>query len=93
MATSQKKECDCISKVADTIKQKVTEDQNEKQNGYKLIEGNWEHHSWYPKHRLYSNFIIESTFTKKDGTTSKPKKDHVSMFYSYCPFCGKQFPE
>jgi len=89
----QMEECDCISKVAENIKAKITADQTEKQKGYKMLNGNWEHHSWYPKVRLYSNYIIESTFEKKDGSTSKPRKDHVSIFYSYCPFCGKPFPK
>lgn len=94
MATEKKaKECDCISKVAENIKTKITADKSESLKGYKLIEGNWEHYSFYPKVRLYSNYIIESTFEKKDGTTSKPKKDSVSIFYSYCPFCGKAVPK
>ena len=84
-------DCDCFSKVAENIKAKVTSDESKKQKGYNMLKGNWEHRSIYPKVRLYSDFIIESTFEKKDGTTSKPKKENVSIFYSYCPFCGKPY--
>lgn len=87
------KECDCITEVAKKIQKKITADQTVKQKGYKLLNGKWDHSSFYPKVRLYSNYIIESTFEKKDGSTSRPKKDHVTIFYSYCPFCGQAFPE
>ncbi len=91
--TEKAKECDCIPKLAENIKEKIKKDKSERVKGFNLIKGNWEHYSFYPKTRLYSDFIIESTFEKKDGSTSKPKKDSVSIFYSYCPFCGKRYPE
>jgi hypothetical protein len=94
MAKGKKaKECDCISKVAEKIKTKIAADKAKSENGYKLLGGEWEHHSWHPNNRLYSNYVIESTFQKKDGSASRPKKDSISIFYSYCPFCGKQFPK
>jgi len=84
-----KENCDCIKKVAENIKTKVLADEAQKHNGFAIVSADWEHQSWFPQVRLYLNFIIKSTFTKKDGTTSKPRNGHVSIFFSYCPFCGK----
>ena len=86
------KDCNCISKLAEDIKAQITTSQTQKQKGYNLIRGKWENLNWFPKFRLYSNYIIESTFEKKDGSTSKLKKDHVVILYTYCPFCGNKFP-
>jgi hypothetical protein len=87
---TEKKDCDCLSKVAENIKEKIAKD-DKKQKGYKILEADFEYKSWFPKVRLYSNFIIKSTFEKKDGTTSRPQNEHINIFYSYCPFCGKPF--
>ena len=87
----EKKECNCITEVAAKIKDK-TGYSNREVKGYKIEDGRREHSSFYPFSRIYSLFIITSVFTKKDGTTSRPKKDTISIFYTYCPFCGQKFP-
>ena len=40
---------------------------------------------------LKTDFIFKSTFKKKNGTDSKPKNNHVSIIYTYCPFCGVKY--
>lgn len=39
-------------------------------------------------HKTYSEFKIESSFEKVNGTQSRPKKETVNIYHSYCPFCG-----
>lgn len=88
-----KTDCDCLKETAKLIIDKISSKETNPK-GYKIIQGDWEHKSWYPKVRLYSNYIIlETVFEKKDGTTSKPRKEHVAIYYSYCPFCGKKYED
>lgn len=86
----QPKDCGCLEKVAENIERKVKND-NKDVKGFCIIEGGFEHKSWYPFSRLYSNYIVKSEQLKKDGTLAKPKNSHINIFYSYCPFCGKEF--
>lgn len=39
---------------------------------------------------IYLPFTMEYTIVKKDGTVSGTKKEKVSMYLSFCPFCGKK---
>lgn len=78
------------------IKQSIIEKANKNERnpeGYAITEADWEYKSWFPKVRLYVNFIIRSTFKKKDGNTSKPRNEHVSIYFAYCPFCGEKYPQ
>ena len=86
------KDCDCMKDSENKIKEHLS---NRKTNpeGFEIFESDWEYKSWYPKVRLYANYIVKSTFKKKDGTTSKPKNEHVSIYFTYCPFCGKKYDE
>ena len=77
--------CDCIDKVIEKVKEKVVKD---KSNGYKIENIEFENCSWFPKRELYSNVILKTTFIKRDGNTSKPINEHISIFYTFCPFCG-----
>lgn len=91
VAPVELKDCDCMDKTKQLIIDRAIADEKNTKD-YKIIEADWEYKSWYPKVRLYVNFIIKSTFIKKDGSTSKPKNSHASIFFSYCPFCGKKYP-
>lgn len=83
-------DCGCL----ETVKEKIIERaMTSTTPGYQVLEGDWEYKSSFPRKRLYSNFIVKSTFTKKDGTTSKPKNEHASIFYTFCPFCGQKYPQ
>ena len=84
------KNCNCIKEVADLIEQRIHK-QKENTEGYRILETEWENKSWYPEERLYTNFKVKSSFTKKDGSESKPINEHVRIFFTYCPFCGKEY--
>ncbi len=86
-------DCDCLQKVAETIKAKVIEEGTSQQKGYNLVEGDWFQKSWYPRVRLYSVFLLSETHEKKDESTSKPKSRTMKIFYQYCPFCGNKYEE
>lgn len=83
-------DCNCIKEVKEKVIDYMT---NKKTNpkGFKIIETRWEHSTIYPKQRLYVNHIIQSTFTKVDGTESKPRNDTVAIHFTYCPFCGNKY--
>jgi hypothetical protein len=85
--------CNCILETQDLIKKEVIAQNSKTENGYKYLAGAYENLSLFPITRFYTNFIIRSTFKKKDGTTSRPKNSHVSIFYKYCPFCGNEYPK
>lgn len=39
-------------------------------------------------YKLYHEFKIESSFTKVNGDQSNPKKEAISIYPSFCAFCG-----
>ena len=41
--------------------------------------------------RLKTDIVFTTDFKKKDGSRSKPKKSHISLVFTYCPFCGKEY--
>lgn len=86
------KQCNCLEKSEKLIQEKLTEKNTAKDSSYKIVNGKWERQSFYPVTRLYSDYIIESTYQKKDGSASKPKKQSIAILYSYCPFCGIEYP-
>jgi hypothetical protein len=86
------KNCDCLETTKELINKNISERKNNPK-GFKIIESNWESCSWYPKIRLFNNFVIKSTFEKKDGTISKILKNRIAIFFTYCPFCGRKYDE
>lgn len=42
---------------------------------------------------LSNEIKIEYTFTKVDGSTSKSKVEKLTIYGTYCTFCGKKFEE
>lgn len=40
---------------------------------------------------LKTDFVWRSTFIKKDGTQSKQKAHHISLMFTFCPFCGEKY--
>jgi hypothetical protein len=83
--------CDCLKKVSELAVKHITEKSTLK--NFKVESSRWEHKSWYPSNRIYTRIEFISTFTKKDGSESKPKKDFISIFFTYCPFCGVKIEE
>ena len=86
------KDCDCMKDSENKIKEHLSKRKTNPE-GFEITKSYWEYKSWYPKVRLYVNYIVKSTFKKKDGTTSKPKNEHVIIYFTYCPFCGKKYDE
>lgn len=41
--------------------------------------------------QLHALFWYRYTFEKKDSTTSKPKKDKLSISFNFCPICGEAY--
>lgn len=85
-------ECNCIKEAKDKIIEYMNNN-TKKPKGFKVISTRWERSTIYPKVRLYSNHIIQSTFTKKDGTESRPVNDTIAIHFTYCPFCGIKYQE
>ena len=82
--------CDCINKVKQMVADKVSSNERNPK-GYKIDDIKWEHCTIFPKSRIYTNLMLRTTFEKKDGSTSKPRNEHVAIHFSYCPFCGEKF--
>jgi hypothetical protein len=82
-------ECNCINEGLEKIKQLIIAEKGQLK-GFKVESIDWEHRSWYPKVRLYSNIIADYTFEKKDGTRSRTQHMHSPVIYNYCPFCGQK---
>lgn len=40
-----------------------------------------------------TTFEFRTTFKKKDGSTSKPKKNRPSLIFTFCPFCGVKYAQ
>lgn len=83
-------ECNCIKEVKERfLKHKL--DDPKAPEGLEISEVDFRNYSWFPKTRLYSELVFESSFIKKtDGKRSKPKKSIVNIFFTYCPFCGQK---
>jgi hypothetical protein len=88
--TTTKPDCKCINEIPELIKKQQLEKPNNP-DGFKIVESSWENFSLFPKTRLLTKYEVTSTFTKKDGSTSRPKKNQVTIMFSYCPFCGHEF--
>jgi hypothetical protein len=92
---SKSKNCNCLSSEGD-IAQKILEHLKEQnpdatiENGTFLNTG----FSFDPGHEgqfSYSPFEYLLTPVKKDGTQGKPVRKTISMYHTYCPFCGRKY--
>ncbi len=84
--------CDCVFKTSEAIIKKKEDDSK----GIGIIgEGNFTHmglsfgknSGW----RTYQEFEYEFTPIKKNGEHGRQVKKRVSMYHTYCPFCGKKY--
>lgn len=83
--------CDCIDTTEKIVFEKLKKD-NEKngivnevafrQKSFRLSKGGGIF--------LYNDIEYEMTNVKKDGSHGATRKYTVSMYHSYCPFCGKE---
>ena len=82
--------CNCIKETAEKIISKMKEDNSGKAT---IGDGNFTHmglsftgnSGW----RTYQEFEYEITPIKKDGSNGRQHKKRISMYHSYCPFCGE----
>jgi len=83
--------CNCIEKTETAVIDKMKKD-NE---GKAIIgDGSYQHMGmsfangggW----KTYQEFEYEFTPIKKDGTNGRQIKKRVSIYHSYCPFCGEK---
>lgn len=82
--------CICSEMVIQKVKNHLlSKDDNPR--GYQIENISWQHESYYPVRKLYSEVMVTSTFQKKDGSQSQPKTKAVSIMHTYCPFCGLKF--
>lgn len=81
--------CNCIKDVTERLVKHKQE--NSTISGYNIESALFDNVSIYPTVRMYSECNVSSTFTKKDGSTSNPKTEKVSIFFNFCPFCGVKY--
>jgi len=84
-----KENCDCLKKVSELAVKHVTDTSTLK--SFKVKDFRWKNSSIYPKQRIYSVIELNYTFERVDGNESKTKNDSISIFYTYCPFCGLKY--
>lgn len=80
---------DVLERVKTHIKAKLPENATE-------FEANWKHMSFVVSGGDYSPVNPQIDFSyrqmKRDGSPAKNlTKDSISMFCSYCPFCGRKY--
>lgn len=85
--------CNCIIEKKNFLFEKIAErnpDKNFTKNGYK---DGFQNESFLIEHNeivLPNIFNMEYTFTKKDGTQSKPRNLTTSIVPTFCCFCGEK---
>lgn len=86
--------CDCIKKTEKAILERMKEENKDKAI---ITEGTFNHMGlsftgnagW----RTYQEFEYDFTPIKKNGEEGRKIKKKVSMYHTYCPFCGKPYPK
>jgi hypothetical protein len=80
--------CKCIT----TITQKAIDKMKETNPGDKITDGNIlnKGFSMSGNFRTYNDFQYSIERMKKNGEFAKPIRKTISLYHSFCPFCGKQ---
>jgi hypothetical protein len=86
--------CNCLEKTL----QKTLELKKEQNPTWEIGEYDWKNKSWNFSNKgnptnLYNEIKIEYSFPKVNGDMSKPKTETVTIYGSFCTFCGKKFVE
>ena len=96
--------CDCINTITKNTTEYIQKRSTERKQDMLPIdtcldEGLQNTTYLYPMdgNTLQTNELLKTEFTfrvinlKKDGTFSKPRKESISIIFTYCPFCGKEY--
>lgn len=85
--------CNCIDETELRLIKHITEQSSDKKD-FKLVEGNFTNVPalmFGGEIQMFAYFKYSYTFTRTNGETSKPKTENRKVFFTYCPFCGKQY--
>ncbi len=80
--------CTCIAKSEATAKEHI-EKQNANVKGFKITESGFQNKSWYPETKLYAIFESKANWQRNGQEMPRPKKDTLNIFFTFCPFCGR----
>ena len=80
--------CDCINTVLKNATDHILKHELGRFTNPEMKSSEWEYCTTFYEKRLYSNIIFKYTFEKANGSRSKVRNMHSSIYYSYCPFCG-----
>jgi hypothetical protein len=86
--------CECIEK----MEEKLINYLKEKEPQKTFTDGKFKNKTLLfkadpPRNQLYFELGYTETFTKKDGSASKPINRVLTVLTKYCSFCGKPFEE
>lgn len=84
--------CNCIKTLPESLVDLLNQNED-KPEGFKVLDSKWEHILIYPQKSLYVNFLVRSTFQKKDGKESKPRTESYMVPFHFCPFCGNKYED
>lgn len=81
MAKSEKKDCDCVTKVQALVREKLNAPEGDLECAMTI----------FPEMRTFPRmrFLYHKL---KNGVPMKKQEEHT-IFPSYCPFCGKKYRE
>lgn len=85
--------CDCLSKYEKELTIFLVN--NNKKDGKDCLVNNlyFRNVTMEKNRKLIAWFDYQITYSKKDGTSVKPKKKSSFLMLKYCPLCGKRYDE
>ena len=81
--------CNCLNDVEIKIIE-IRNETNQDVPGFKIIKSYWKELSLYPTKQLSSTFINEYIVKSKKGKEIH-RTETITIFYGFCPFCGKPY--
>lgn len=86
--------CDCIEKVEKMIAEKQLSENPGAELFDKSQKGTMLHTGYSfsknPGRRTYNEVEVNISVKKKNGQFSRFKRKRISVYATYCPFCGKK---
>lgn len=96
MATTKESKCNCIKESTERVLDFVKKENDKSDRKGIIGDGHYNHQGlslgknggW----RTYQEFEYEFTPIKKDGSEGRQITKRISIYHTYCPFCGKKTP-